>query len=257
MKILTDELVLKYAAKRGPLPLRQLLDKSPERLTEYLKPYINGMLHSYKIKDTEETGTNPLTAATLVAERNKDVLLAWAVPLCINGAISLQALEALTASSVMLLELDSNFDFTLDDLGDTSVFYSFAKQVMPELTEAVVSKPTLFYFRENFDMPKKLMSLLQTCIVLAELNTFPDYDRYNIDVEINPGMALDITYGLSTFLHLAHMSTLLYLIKGETEVARRMALWTKQKTPYIKVFKAICTLAGVVNPIAEEEECLH
>lgn len=243
--------LLKYVLANTPITLEETFEETPEELAKRLEAYIGGLDDSCECDEAVEI----LNAAVMVAKEYKDSLLLWLVSMTINGCLSVEALAEVTEVAFTLLNGEDFIAPTLTHLDPDSVFYSFTKDVLPEILESVSSARTLFCFREYFTSPKRFKSMINLCCVMAELTTFPDYERYNIDVETSESMAVDIYKGLRVLLQLAYMSTLVYITKGESSLGAAMAKWVKSEVRYLKVYRSICAVLGVVD--YEEELSLN
>jgi len=238
-----DTALLRYVLDNTPTTLEEAFRMAPKELAKKLEDYIEKLDDSHGCEDAACI----LNSAVMVAKEYKDSLLLWLTSMTLNGVIAVSALEELTEAAFTLLNGTDHIEPNLADLDPDSVFYSFSKKVLPELLEVIGATKTLFCFREYFDAPKRFKSMLNLCCVMAELNTFPDYDRYGIDIEIEQVYAGDIHYGLKTLLHLAYITTLVHITKGETTLGATMARWVKSKAKYPKVYRSICVALGVVD----------
>ena len=243
MKTLTDQLLLEYTLESGSIDLKEGFELSPQDLSEKLLKYINVFKQDVGLSEDDDA----LTMAATIAKTNKDPILMWLVLMCINGIISIEALLHTAEASVGLLTTDAPFDLTLGDMDPDSVFNSFATQVLPELIEVVTSKPTLFCFMDKFDIPIKLKAMLQACVVMGEINTFPDYDRYLVEIEVPEALLEDVIYGLKTVLYLAHLTALTHIAAGDTNLGAALSLWTRGKIKYPSVYKSICGTLGTAK----------
>ena len=238
-----DTALLRYVLDNTPITLRETFEKTPKALAKDLEAYIEKLDDSYGCEDAAAV----LNGAVMVAKEYKDSLLLWLTSMTLSGVVSLSALSELTETSYLLLNGEDFIEPNLADLDQDSIFYSFSKKVLPEILESVTSTKTLFCFREYFDAPKKFKSMLNLCCAMGELNTFPDYERYGIDIEIEQLYMADIHYGLKTLLQMAYITTLLHITKGESTLGAAMAKWVKSELKYPKVYRSVCAALGVVD----------
>jgi len=238
-----DTALLRHILDNTPVTLEASFGMAPKALAKTLEDYIEELDNSHGC----EEAACILNGAIMVAKEYKDSLLLWLTSMTLNGVLSVRALEELTEVSFTLLNGTDHLSLNLADLDPDSVFYSFSKKVLPELLEVIGAAKTLFCFREYFKAPKRFKSMMNLCCIMAELNTFPEYTRYDVDIDIEQVYVADIHYGLKTLLHLAYITTLMHLTKGETDLGAVMAKWAKSKSKYPKVYRSICVALGVVD----------
>lgn len=235
--------LLKYILKNEAIPVEKALNMSPDNLLEKVKDFVGKLEDQTNLNEVVQI----LNDALVIIEEYNDTLLLWLTVMSLNGMLSAGALEVLTEISFTLLHEVNPVTPSIIDIDENSVFYSFSDKVLPELIERAAAIPTLFCFREKCAAPKKLKSMLNLCCVVGELNTFPDFDRYSVEIDIGQEYAADVIVGLRTLAQLAYMTTLLYITKGESKLGAIMARWAKAQLSYKQVYKNICSTLGIID----------
>lgn len=243
--------LLKYVLKNEVVQIEAALDMAPDKLAKKLEKFIKKLDDHEGMEDTAQA----LNDAVIIAKEFSDSLLLWLTVMATNGMISMGALEILTEVSYSLLHDESPTPPELTDIDDTSVFYSFSDEVLPELVQSAAATPTLFCFREHCKAPKRLKSMLNLCCVAGELATFPDFDRYSINIEVGQEYAADIALGLRALAKLSYTTTLLHITKGESKLGAALSQWAKAQIPYKKVYKNINATLGIAE--TEDDAYLH
>lgn len=235
--------LLKYILKNETVEIGKALAMKPSNLYKRLEAFVGKIDEHEGLEDTAQI----LNDALIISKDCNDSLLLWLTTMASNGMLSMGALEILTEVSFVLLNDTAPCAPNLGDIDETSVFYSFADEVLPELLESAASTPTLFCFREHCPAPKRLKSMLNLCCVVGELATFPDFDRYGVEIEVAQEYTGDIAMGLRTLAKLAYVTTLLHITKGESKLGAVLSQWAKAQIPYKKVYRNINATLGIVE----------